>query len=133
VRDEYLTRWLKMADRDLRVADNELHTLSGDVVTEAVCFHAQQAVEKYLKSFLIAKQVKFPRTHNLEVLQELCGPADPEFSTLDLTRLSYYAVEVRYPDELDEPSLQDAERSLYIARGIRALVHRKLADDSIPG
>ena len=133
MRDEYLTRWLQKADRDLRVAENEMHTLSGDVVTEAVCFHAQQAVEKYIKAFLISKQIKFPRTHNIEVLLELCGPADPDFSTLDLTRLSFYAVEVRYPDELDEPSLHDAERSLEIARSIRVLVFRRLADDSTSG
>jgi len=127
VRDEYLSRWLRRADRDLQVAENELHTVTGDVVTEAVCFHAQQAVEKYLKAYLVSRQVKFTRTHNLELLQKQCSDSDPDFSILELTRLSFYAVEVRYPDELNEPSLADATASVGLARHVKLLVQRKLA------
>lgn len=127
MRDEYLSRWLRRADRDLQVAENELHTVTGDVVTEAVCFHAQQAVEKYLKAYLVSRQVKFTRTHNLELLQKQCSDSDPDFSILELTRLSFYAVEVRYPDELNEPSLADATASVGLARHVKLLVQRKLA------
>jgi len=127
VRDEFLSRWLRRADRDLQVAENELHTVTGDVVTEAVCFHAQQAVEKYLKAYLVSRQVKFTRTHNLELLQKQCSDSDPDFSTLELTRLSFYAVEVRYPDELNEPSLADATASVGLARHVKLLVQRKVA------
>ena len=31
---------------------------------DAVCFHAQQAVEKWLKAFLAYHGVAFPHTHN---------------------------------------------------------------------
>ena len=127
MRDEFLSRWLRRADRDLQVAENELHTVTGDVVTEAVCFHAQQAVEKYLKAYLVSRQVKFTRTHNLELLQKQCSDSDPDFSTLELTRLSFYAVEVRYPDELNEPSLADATASVGLARHVKLLVQRKVA------
>ena len=126
--DAYLARWLRHADRDLHVAENELHTLTGDVITEAVCFHAQQAVEKYLKGYLVAKQIKFPRTHNLELLLELCGADDPDFSATDVTRLSFYAVEIRYPDEFLEPSLDDATESVRIAQGMGLLVRKKLTE-----
>lgn len=129
--DAYLARWLLYADRDLRVADNELHTLTGDVITEAVCFHAQQAVEKYLKGYLVARQIKFPRTHNLELLQGLCSADDPAFAATDVTRLSFYAVEVRYPDEFLEPSLDDATESVRIAQGMGQLVRKKLTERGV--
>ena len=46
---------------------------------DAVCFHAQQAAEKYLKAFLQEHEVDFPKTHNLIELLELCLPVDPTF------------------------------------------------------
>jgi len=39
---------------------------------EAVGFHSQQAVEKYLKAFVVANELKFERVHNLvKLLQYL--------------------------------------------------------------
>lgn len=39
----------------------------------AVCFHAQQCAEKYLKALLILKDVDFPKTHDLPTLNTLCN------------------------------------------------------------
>ncbi len=44
--DEYIKKWIIKADNDLKVAKNELSLDKQDTVTDAVCFHAQQAVEK---------------------------------------------------------------------------------------
>jgi len=42
-----------------------------EIVTDAVCFHCQQAVEKLLKAYLISKNVEFGRIHDLETLLKL--------------------------------------------------------------
>jgi HEPN domain-containing protein len=96
--DEYLQKWLLRADNDLKVAEHEMAVPQEELVTEAVCFHCQQAVEKYLKAYLVRRSVDFGKTHNLEYLVELCSKQDEEFCTLEVGNLTFYAVEVRYPD-----------------------------------
>ncbi len=36
------------------------------VATSSVCFHCQQAVEKFLKAYLIANGIDIKKTHNIE-------------------------------------------------------------------
>ena len=64
-----ITKWIEKADNDLSVA----MFLSGkEEYKEAVGFHSQQAVEKYLKAFVVANELKFERVHNLvKLLQYL--------------------------------------------------------------
>jgi len=84
---------------DLRVA-KELLKLPHPP-TDIICFHAQQAAEKLLKGYLTYKNVKTSRTHDISFLLELCIELDEDFSSLDieaLEGLTFYAVEVRYPD-----------------------------------
>jgi len=84
-----------------------------------VCFHAQQSAEKYLKALLIAKNVDFPKTHDLSTLNSLCEKSAilTGFSAEKLTILSDHAVVSRYPGE--EPSVEDAREAIEIAKTIR--------------
>jgi HEPN domain-containing protein len=67
---------------------------------DAACFHAQQAVEKYLKAILQAREIPFRKTHDLTILFDLF-PEIPEGASLrpDLHLLTQYAVAFRYPGE----------------------------------
>jgi HEPN domain-containing protein len=49
--DEYVKNWLIKADSDLKIVEHELALPIEEVVKDIVCFHCQQAVEKYLKAF----------------------------------------------------------------------------------
>ena len=68
---------------------------------DAVCFHAQQCAEKYLKAFLCENGIKFRPIHDLVTLLELALPLQPEWERFreDLAFLSDYAVSYRYPGE----------------------------------
>ncbi|ODS35974.1 MAG: hypothetical protein A7316_10480 [Candidatus Altiarchaeales archaeon WOR_SM1_86-2] len=46
---------------------------------EVICFHIHQAVEKYLKGFLIYKGIRYKWIHDLEELAKACGDIDKEF------------------------------------------------------
>ncbi len=129
MKDGYIERWLIKADNDLKVAENELKLSVEDMVTDAICFHAQQAVEKYLKAYLITKNIDFGRTHNLEFLLKLCTGQDPEFQQIDVKDLSFYAVQVRYPDEFYIPSVDETQEYVEIARSVRKFVLEKLEDN----
>ena len=73
-------------------------------------FHAQQAVEKSLKSVLTRHEIEFPRTHNLSMLIELLRlhviPLPPDAD--DLARLTPFGVALRYDDAAgeEEPPIQ---------------------------
>ena len=58
--------WFLKAESDLKTAQR---TEQSEGPFDTACFHAQQAVEKYLKGLLAFRREPFHRTHNLEELQ----------------------------------------------------------------
>jgi len=72
------------------------------------CFHAQQAVEKYLKSVIGSRGVDYPYTHDLVALMNILkkhGFALP-FPQEQVEKLNPFAVQVRY----DLPAVIPVER-----------------------
>jgi HEPN domain-containing protein len=126
VKREFLRQWLEKAEGDW----NLCHRLLGDPEppTEAIAFHAQQAVEKYLKAFLTWHQVEFPKTHDIKRLLELVNSCDPPLAEglSDTTALSIYAVEYRYPGEYPPVTTDDAARAVAMADLVRDQVRRQL-------
>ncbi len=113
-------QWLAKADNDLLNADNNLK--SKKVPFDTVCFHCQQAAEKILKAYLVANQLSYPITHNLLLILEQILPFKPEAEKLRdaLALLTPYAVEIRYPDDYDMPSAEDAAEARAAAGEIRS-------------
>jgi HEPN domain-containing protein len=111
-------QWLAKAENDLLNADNNLK--SEIVPYDTVCFHCQQAAEKLLKAYLVAKGVQPPFTHDLLLLLEEVLPycADAEMLRDDLALLMPYAVGVRYPDELLMPTRADAYEARQAAQKV---------------
>lgn len=120
--------WLEKARRDLKVALNELR--GSEPFTDIICFHAQQAAEKYLKAYLTWHEIEFPKTHALEDLVLLAGQKDPAFLALkdEVALLTPYAVETRYP-EFEEPLLEDAKEAVQVAEKVRDFVLRRLPEE----
>ena len=80
---------------------------------DAVCFHAQQCAEKYLKGRLIESGADPGRTHDLTALLDRTVTVEPLWETFreDLALLSDFAVTTRYPgDAAARESALDARR-----------------------
>ncbi|MFN3763360.1 MAG: HEPN domain-containing protein [Anaerolineae bacterium] len=73
--EEALRNWIRKAESDFKVACDELAT--EEPATDAVCFHLQQCVEKYLKAYLLSQGAEIPKTHNLALLLARCKGYDP--------------------------------------------------------
>ena len=73
--------WIDKAEGDFRTAGRELRTEQLPNY-DAVCFHARQCAEKYLKARLQETDIPVPPTHDLTVLSDLLLPPDPELETL---------------------------------------------------
>jgi len=123
---ENVKKWLIKAIEDLKVVEHEMVLSKNEVATSAVCFHCQQFVEKVLKAYLTIKNIDFGKTHNLEFLLELCRKQDRDFEEIDVGNLTFYAVDVRYPDEFYIPSFEQAKECHQIAKKVKGFIERKL-------
>jgi HEPN domain-containing protein/predicted nucleotidyltransferase len=97
-----IREWLEVADEDMRAVGR----LSVEPVDwRPVCFHAQQAAEKYLKALLVHHRIHPPRTHNLTELLSEIRQACTTLPGLDAdcALLSKFPVEPRYPSEEPKP------------------------------
>lgn len=124
--NEELLSWLWKAENDfLNIEDN----LSSERVPwDTVCFHAQQAAEKLLKTAILARGIRPPRTHDLLVLLTICSEGDPSRSVLveECRMLTSFAVEIRYPHPSYEPNEEEAMDLVEAARGISEMIHLNL-------
>lgn len=111
-------QWLTKAKNDLLNADNNL--TAQDVPCDTVCFHCQQAAEKMLKAFLVARAKAYPITHDLLLILEHIIPVEPQAEKLRpaLALLNPYSVAIRYPDSDFMPNIEDAEEAKSAAEEI---------------
>jgi len=82
-----------------------------DIDDESVGFHAQQAIEKWIKAVMASHDLLQVRTHDLGELLDVVEGAGIEAPPGSdwLNDLSIYAVPMRYDDRLDlEPPDRDA-------------------------
>jgi HEPN domain-containing protein len=117
-----LQQWIKIADTDLSAAQHIAKSIQPPLC-EIVCFHCQQAVEKYLKWVLVLHDIDYPKIHDLEELEKLCETISPEFSTIyeKCCLLSSVAVQSRYPSDIKIED-DDMEKSLEYTKSIREFV-----------
>jgi HEPN domain-containing protein len=122
---EETKEWLKRAEDDLRVARRESR-VTEDPSYSAVCFHSQQAVEKFLKAFLQEHDIPIIKTHDLVYLLQLVIPLRPLWAVYrdGLERLTSYAVDSRYPGE--EPIKTEAEYAVRFASEMREVIRKEI-------
>ncbi len=119
-------RWCIKADHDYKTA--KLLLVEGPELTDNICFHAQQAAEKYLKAFLVYSGLHVEKIHYLPRLIELCSKADPQFHDLieDAREITDYAASGRYPDGWEEIPLSEAKEAVQKSEKIMAFVKAKI-------
>ena len=120
-KSDYIKNWLYRAREDIAVI-NDLQESNPSEFTSTICFHAQQAVEKYLKAFLAFHDVDFPRTHDLDYLLLECQKINHNSFHLDLKELTEYGVSVRYPDDFYVPSTKESKEYINIAISVSKIV-----------
>ena len=121
---DYIKKWLEKAEHDMEAA--KLIIEMKPVILDIACFHCQQAVEKYLKAFLIFNNKTIIKTHSIELLIEECRLIDSEFTGIDFKNLDEYAVEIRYPDSFLQPDLKETKEYFSMAMEIQKLVLSKI-------
>lgn len=117
--------WITKAQHDLQTA-KILYQEKGP--SDTLCFHCHQSVEKYLKAYLVFKNIYFEKIHNLWKLAELCGTKDKEFLNFEeqLKTLDAYYIESRYPPEIETYSRKECTKILDIAEKLTQFILNKI-------
>jgi HEPN domain-containing protein len=123
---EFVKPWIQRAENDISSA-SFLTEKMYPVPTEIVCFHCQQAAEKYLKAFLVYNDQEPPKTHDLIELARLCSSFDKDFTVI-IPKCEYllpFAAQTRYPSKI-EIKEEDMKKALAYAKDIIEFVKPKI-------
>jgi HEPN domain-containing protein len=117
--------WIEKGEGDILTASREFRARRQPNY-DAVCFHAQQSAEKYLKAFLQENNVHIPKIHDLLELLSICLEIDGTFQLLHagLNLLEGYAIEFRYPGRFADK--ENARIALKSARTVRKFMRARL-------
>jgi len=93
---EEVKEWFRIADDDLysaKILNEAVHR-----PYEIICYHCSQAIEKYLKGYLVYNDIVPQKTHDLSFLNSICIEKDENFK--DIQKLCDYVTtfaSTRYP------------------------------------
>ncbi len=114
---EEALRWLRYAREDLALASRLMET--APIIPRHAAGFAQQVAEKAIKAALILEQIEFPFVHDLDTLRDLLpGGWSLKDTHDDLTELSAWVAESRYPGAGPDPTDDDAAAAVAQARSI---------------
>lgn len=118
-----LEQWLYKAEEDLGSA---YLLLSGNFHGTAI-YHTQQAAEKAFKAYCVYISIAIPRTHNLDILCQLCKSVDIDFDNVYLYAIDLNGLDVafRYPNVQFEPTATDVQNAIQLASDILDFVKTK--------
>lgn len=122
-----VNEWLNKSDEDFHFADVNLK--EGGNFYAQICFHFQQAAEKYLKAFIVAYDLEFEKIHNLVSLLKICSKKESSLSSIfdECDFLSDFYIDTRYPvhwptEYTKEKALKAKEAVLKIAETVKGLL-----------
>jgi HEPN domain-containing protein len=125
--------WFEKAEHDLKAAAYLLK-MKGECPTDTVCFHAQQAVEKYLKAWMVVRGAEFPKTHDIEaLLAKMPRTVAVQLTPEDQRRLTAYATITRYPGSYEPISMAEARHAVRLVRQVQKAMRGALPKNVLGG
>ena len=91
-----VSEWLKKAEEDFGFACSVLEDSS---FYAQICFHFHQGAEKFLKTFIVARDLEFQKIHDLLALLKLCSSVEPALQEINehCKFLNRFYIDTRYP------------------------------------
>lgn len=127
-RKQIADEWIKKAEHDLGMAKLAIEYQPD--FRDSICFHCQQAAEKYLKAYLVYLDIVFKKAHSLVYLLDLIAEhevvPDDLYSNAEI--LEDYGVEVRYPG-YPEPTEKDIEEAYQSAIALKNAIIGKMKNE----
>jgi len=117
--------WVEKAENDWSSLNLEMRARKRKN-HDAVCFFAQQCIEKYIKACLVEAGIYFKKVHDLTYLLGMAVEAEPLWSAYEreFRLLTDYGVEFRYPGA--SADLELAKSALKVCKSFRAVARHSL-------
>jgi HEPN domain-containing protein len=114
---ERASEWIKFAESDLSVAAH-LNEIYRPLPENTICWLCQQSVEKSYKAILAFHNATIKKIHDIGLLQKETIELEPCLRLDDkiAAKLTVFAVESRYPDNVVDFTKEDAEFGLKYAK-----------------
>jgi HEPN domain-containing protein len=122
--------WILLADKDLYAA--EILLKEQYPLTNIVAFHCQQAIEKYLKAFIIEKDAPLIKTHDLIKLNGMLNEIkNIGIDEKKLIVINEVYVESRYPGDIGlmpdgMPTFEEAKEFIEYAKEVKKIINSEL-------
>ena len=130
---DIINEWISKGDEDFEFA--KINFEEEKPFHAQICFHFQQAVEKYLKAYIIANELEFRKLHDLPLLLKKCSSKDRDFKDLaeDCEYLTTFYIEARYPVHWPiHLSRSETQKAYRAAENIIRFVKNKLIQGYSP-
>ena len=136
--ERIVEEWIKSGNENFN-GGRVLFKNSKEEFKTLVCYNMQQAVEKYLKAYLITNGIEIDDkhrdhfTHDIAKIIEACKEIDPDFDKLykiEADRLTDYAVKLKYPSS-KALTLENEKEAISITEQVRLFVLDKIKDISV--
>jgi HEPN domain-containing protein len=112
--DRSCDEWLKRAKSSLKISKT---AKDKDVYYEDLCFEAQQCAEKALKGLLVYFNQEICKVHSFHViLEKIEKLINIPNNVKEVTELSDYAIQTRYPGDYRPIDKEEYERAVQIAK-----------------
>lgn len=121
-----VSEWLEKANSDLAFAQASFNDF--DDFYGQMCVLCHDAVEKYLKAFLVSHGIRPMRIHDLIALSTQCTKLSDVFGDYreDCAILNRYYTPIKYPSHYPTPTREQAKEAIEIATRIKEIVCKKL-------
>ncbi|MBI5208284.1 MAG: HEPN domain-containing protein [Candidatus Firestonebacteria bacterium] len=126
VNSKIIKEWLIKADEDFDFASS---VIEDSPYYAQICFHFQQAAEKYLKAFIVANELEFLKIHDLIELLNICLSKESALVKIqdDCIFLSRYYIDTRYPVHWPTNyTKEDAIKSQDAAKNIADIIKKNI-------
>ena len=122
-------KWIQYAQEDYISAVARAKVVGNPYSPRQVCYDCQQAAEKILKAYTIAKDGTRNKEHRLDVLLISCRQYSDDFDVLGVacSTLNEHITKTRYPSD-KEITVEDMNDALKCAGDIMEFTKSKLAE-----
>jgi HEPN domain-containing protein len=112
--------WFWIAENDIETA--KWLNKNKKLENSTVYYHCSQAVEKYLKGFLVYNDKKYEKDHNLSVAVKKCADCDTAFNDVEFecNKMSALIKNIRYPGRI-MPTKEDITLAFELIKKIQNL------------
>ncbi|MFW6311164.1 MAG: HEPN domain-containing protein [Nanoarchaeota archaeon] len=123
---DFIKEWIYEANNDLGLAEFVID--NDGKYYDLVCFHCQQAAEKYLKAYIIYLRLHYEKVHDLKYLLNVIEKRRevPDKLKEYAELLNEYTIDSRYPDYWHDPTLDETKECIKAAQGFKSFIKEVL-------